>query len=61
MKVFERIAELNNGQMQIFTEKCPATIEHKYNILGEKRMNKFCKLGCSVKCTEEYLNLRAKL
>lgn len=37
---------------------CPANVEFKYNIIGDKRMNRFCELGCSVDCMKEYLNLK---
>lgn len=39
---------------------CPATIEHKSNLIGEKKMERFCDLGCSVICTDEYLDLEIK-
>ena len=60
MKVWEKIAELNNGQIPIFLESCPSILEQRYHILGDKRFKKHCSYGCGVKCTEEYLNLEVK-
>ena len=60
MKVWKKIADLNNGQMQIFTNSCPAELETKYKIIGEKRFNRHCEIGCGVECTKEYLNLTVK-
>ena len=60
MKVWERIAKINNGQMQIFTDKCPAHIENQYHVIGDKKFKKHCKIGCGVDCTKEYLNKEIK-
>ena len=59
MKVWERIADLNNGQivMESILSKCPASIESKYKLIGEKRMIRHCNIGCGVECTKEYLQM----
>lgn len=58
MKVWEKIAELNKGQIKFFFEHCPSSLKERYHIIGEKRFNAHCNKGCGVKCTEEYLNLK---
>jgi predicted TPR repeat methyltransferase len=60
MKVWEKIAEMNNGQMQIFIDHCPATIEEKYHVIGEKKFKRHCDIGCGVECVNEYLDIEAK-
>lgn len=60
MKVWEKIAELNNGQIQMFTDNCPSIIEDHYKIIGDKKFKKHCDIGCGVECTKEYLNLEVK-
>jgi hypothetical protein len=60
MKVWETIAELNGGEVQIFTDNCPSGIEEKYQIIGERRFKRHCDIGCGVECTKEYLDLEIK-
>lgn len=60
MKVWEKITELNNGQMTIHLSDCPSAIEEEYHILGEKRFKRHCDIGCGVKCLDEYLDLEIK-
>lgn len=60
MKVWEKVTELNNGQMIIHLSNCPSTIEEKYHALGERRFKRHCGIGCGVKCLDEYLDLEIK-
>lgn len=60
MKVWEKIAQIYNGQMQLFIDKCPSAIEQRHHIIGEKRFRKHCNIGCGVECTKEYLELDIK-
>ena len=64
MKVWENLAELTDKvscrEWIKFgnTTGCPATIEGEFDLIGEEKMNKFCNLGCSVICLDEYLDLK---
>ena len=60
MKVWEKIADINKGQYQIFTDKCPAHIENQYHVIGDTKLKKHCGMGCGVDCTKEYLNIEIK-
>ena len=66
MKVWERLTDLEkslgyNREMAIevckVNSRCPATIEAKHHLIGGKRLENFCKLGCSVNCVNEYLDI----
>lgn len=67
MTVFEKLVSLDSknglgaGWIKFDNQtSCPAAIEHKHNIIGVKKMNRFCQLGCSVECLDEYLDLKIK-
>lgn len=69
MKVWAKIAQFNDTKgwskekiaSECYMHKyCPAEIEADYHFIGDKRFNNFCKLDCSVKCLEEYLDLDIK-
>ncbi len=55
--VKEVLTQLNAG---ITDANCPAVLESKYDLIGKRKMNQFCDLGCSVSCLEEYLILKPK-
>lgn len=38
--------------------KCPAAIESKYHLIGDRRLEKFCSLGCSVECVNCYMDIK---
>ena len=40
--------------------RCPATIEAKYHLIGDRRLERFCKDGCSVICMDEYLDIEIR-
>jgi len=41
-----------------YNTTCPASVEYKHDLIGKRRMDNFCKHGCSVICMNEYLELR---
>jgi len=66
MKVWEKLSGLENiGYNKemvkaICKAKCPASIETKHLLIGDKRMKAFCAHGCSVICVDEYLELTSE-
>lgn len=55
MKVIDKLKEMDYSN-----SCCAAVIEAKHNIIGESKMNNFCKLGCSVDCVKFYLELNVR-
>lgn len=67
MKAWEKLLSLDktigfNREMAIeickLHSKCPALIESRHHLIGDKRIKKFCDAGCSVDCVNEYMDLR---
>ena len=63
MKVWEKLADDIGYNREMIVEicktegRCPAKIEAKHRLIGDKRLEKFCALGCSVICVDEYMDL----
>jgi hypothetical protein len=69
MKVWEKLSQTeefkgqNKQQILDKLEKkyhCSASVEAAYGMIGDARIEKFCNLGCSVSCVEQYLDLKVK-
>jgi hypothetical protein len=68
MKAWEKLSALNNigYSREMVTEickaqsRCPATIEAKYHLIGDKPMQRFCGPGCGVECVDEYMDKTVK-
>jgi len=69
MKVWEKLLDLdltigNSREMVVeiykLNSQCPASIEAKYHFIGDKKLKRFCELGCGVNCVNEYLDLTVK-
>lgn len=66
MKVWEKLSSLENiGYNKemvkaICKAKCPASIETKHHLIGDKKMKAFCAHGCSVTCVDEYMDAISK-
>jgi hypothetical protein len=66
MKVWEKLSEVErigyNREMVIAVckakSRCPASIEAKYNLIGNSRLEKFCEAGCSLICVDEYADCK---
>jgi hypothetical protein len=66
MKAWEKLTTIDNigysREMAIEICKaenyCPASIEAKHHLIGDKQMERFCGPGCSVVCVNEYLDLK---
>ncbi|MDD5064982.1 MAG: hypothetical protein PHQ35_09545 [Phycisphaerae bacterium] len=70
MKVWEKIATFDDTRgwtkeriaAEAYMQKyCPSEMEEDYHFIGKKRFADHCKIGCGVKCLEEYLELEAKV
>jgi hypothetical protein len=68
MRVWEKLLSLDQSigyNREMVTEiyktnsKCPANIEAKHHFIGDKRLEKHCKIGCGVRCLDEYFELEA--
>ena len=69
LKVWEKLVGLDKSigysrEMAIAMCKtdscCPANIEAKFHLVGDRRFEKHCSIGCGVNCVNEYLDLEAK-
>lgn len=67
MKAWEKLLSLDrtigfNREMVVeickTQSKCPAAIESKHHLIGDKRLEKFCNLGCSVECVNCYMDIK---
>lgn len=60
--VWKKLAELTNKVPHKAWIKfehetsCPATVEARFNLIGEEKMERFCNRGCSVICFDLYLD-----
>ena len=67
MKVWEKLSRISNigynREMVVeickLKSRCPADLEAKYHLVGNK-LERFCGLGCSVNCVDEYLDLKVR-
>ena len=67
MKVWQKIIlgkqygikawNLDTTESELSAYNCPARIEAEHGFVGIKRLERFCQLGCGVKCLREYLEL----